>query len=139
MLTLPEINQVLVRYGRGELDMDAATAALREEPQRVDRERRQVDPQGPYAAGTLALALAAARTLPVLTYEQFRSLGVAMQIAARTKYEPPEDEDSQPGGDAYRHHATPMPPDAYLNPGAPVIPEAYRNPDPVRWPPQPGT
>jgi hypothetical protein len=75
MLTLPEIDEVLVRYGRGELDVHAAVAAL----------------------------------------------GVAVRVVR-----PAGCEESQPGGDAYRHYAVPTPPDAYRNPGAPVIPAVYR-------------
>ena len=111
MPTLPEIDQVLARYGRGELDVDAAVAALREE---------------------LSSALVVARTTRVLTPEQYLRLDAAVPIVTRVEGEPPEDEESQPDGDAYHHHATPTPPDAYINPGAPVIPEAYRNPDAVR-------
>jgi hypothetical protein len=106
MLTLPEINEVLARYGRDELDVDAAVAALR---------------------GELPSVLMAARTTRVLTPEQYLRLGSAVQVATTGESEPPEEE-SQPGGDAYHHHVTPTPPGAYLNPGAPVIPERYRNP-----------
>jgi hypothetical protein len=129
MLTLPEINEVLVRYGRGELDADAAAAALHEQP----RVRAERDPHELAATLTLTSALIAARATRVLTTQQYQRLGEAVQNV----HEPPDDEESQPGGDAYHHHATPRPPNAYLNPGAPVIPEAYRNPDSGRRPPRP--
>jgi hypothetical protein len=135
MLTLPEINQVLARYGCGELDVDAAAAALREEPRLADRGPAELDPQNSYAAATLASALMTARTMRSLTPEQSQRLAAAAQIAVTTENDPLEDEEeSQPGGDAYHHHPIPTPADAYLNPGAPVIPEAYRNPDPERRP-----
>lgn len=116
MPTLPEINEVLDRYGRDELDADAAVAALREQ---------------------LSSVLVAARAARVLTPEQYQRLAAAVQIVATAGNEPPEDEESKPGGDAYHHHATPMAPNAYLNPGAPVIPEAYRKP--TAGDDQPGT